>query len=373
MARTSPPKWWTCVVTSSSGERNWVDSAEAWHGDPSIEPPTRSVETFSALLPIFQQRMALAGAVNTKVVAAVSGGADSVLLARLLVAQCGGEGWSIAHFNHRLRDCAAVDAAFVEALAKGLDVPFDLGEWKTPPSRDSTGIENAARSARYRFLCECAERRGARFVLTGQHQNDQLETVLMHIARGAGLRGIAGMTEYRVLSSAVTLLRPMLKFTRAAVEKALKELKQPYCTDETNDDTRYTRNWVRWRLLPQLRARLGESFDADTLRLASHAAELLDETERQVNRHWNQIVLPTREPNVVRLVVSRLKRTPQPLVIELIRVVWRQQGWPMDGAASAHWRELGGAAFWPPDTRKCFPGGVLVQSTADWIEFRGTK
>ena len=121
---------------------------------------------------------------------AVSGGADSVALLRLLVADPGPGRVFVAHFDHRLRPESADDCRFVESLAH----EFQL-EFRSRAARDSLprADEAAARAARYQFLREEAERVGARYVLTAHTADDQAETILHRILRGTGPRGLRGM------------------------------------------------------------------------------------------------------------------------------------------------------------------------------------
>ena len=123
-----------------------------------------------------------------------------------------------AHFNHRLRGAAAdADQQFVQQTCQSLNVHCLLGDADPvayPQARAGTGLESAARQLRYRFLIETAEQSGARYVATGHTADDQAETVLHHVLRGTGLAGLAGIPAIRRASEAVTLVRPLLSFSR---------------------------------------------------------------------------------------------------------------------------------------------------------------
>ncbi|MGL4463700.1 MAG: tRNA lysidine(34) synthetase TilS, partial [Planctomycetia bacterium] len=193
------------------------------HGDRGT-----AVDRFTAAL-----RRATSASVcppGSTVVAAVSGGADSVALAagwRLLL-QERGDALHIAHFDHRLRSDSEDDVRFVGDLASTWNVPFHCG---SPESslRDAPGgsLENAARRARYAFLGSVARSVGASVILTAHNRDDQIETVLHRVLRGAGWSGLAGIPAVRPLVRGVDLLRPMLAVPRTLVEGFLGELRQP--------------------------------------------------------------------------------------------------------------------------------------------------
>ena len=137
------------------------------------------------------------------VLAAVSGGADSVALLRAVAAlKTGGAGrLCVAHFNHKLRDQADEDQQFVVALCKQIGLSCETGASDVAQlaANEGEGIEPAARRARYEFLKQAAGRVGARFVLTAHTADDQAETILHRIIRGTGIAGLAGMSRSRRL------------------------------------------------------------------------------------------------------------------------------------------------------------------------------
>ncbi len=190
----------------------------------------------------------------------VSGGPDSLCLLSALHEL----GWPVvaAHFNHRLRPEAAEEAAAVEAMAAKMGVPFVGGEGDVPQhaAENKMSTEAAARDLRYRFLFEQARRCDARAVAVGHTADDQVETVLMHFLRGAGLNGLKGMEystvlrEYQVESNDgnILLVRPLLDVWRAdTVAYCESHGLQPHY-DATNDSMEFLRNRVRHELIPLL-------------------------------------------------------------------------------------------------------------------------
>jgi tRNA(Ile)-lysidine synthase len=200
-------------------------------------------------------------------VLAVSGGADSVALLRAAVSLgAGGAGrLTVAHFNHRLRPDADADEQFVVALAAELGLPCEVGRADVAQHAAATGegLEAAARAIRYEFLRETSERLGARYVATGHTADDQAETVLHRVLRG----------RLRLLSPAVTLVRPLLDVRRREVLEYLGRLGQAYCVDPTNADRSLTRNRIRHELLPLLAQQYNPEVTEALLRLSRLAAD----------------------------------------------------------------------------------------------------
>ncbi|HOX05813.1 MAG TPA: tRNA lysidine(34) synthetase TilS [Planctomycetota bacterium] len=200
--------------------------------------------------------------------AATSGGPDSTALAAALAELvAAGELRAelvLAHFDHAIRPDSARDAEWVGGLARRLGAGFvvERGDVPALASRDGLGIEEAARNARLAFLERAAANCGARFVATGHTADDQAETVLFRIMRGAGVRGMAGIPSERPISPArpeVLLVRPMLETTRREVLAYLAERKLDYLTDPTNRDTaNQARARIRHETLPALEERLRE-------------------------------------------------------------------------------------------------------------------
>ena len=146
-------------------------------------------------------------------VVAVSGGSDSVGMLRVLrhLARPLGLSLCVAHLDHGVRGAEArADAAFVDALASSLGLPFVLGCWQ--PTR-AGHFESDARRARYDWLTEVAQQRGASVIAVGHTSDDQAETILHRVIRGTGPRGLAGIPARRELSSSprLTLVRPCLE------------------------------------------------------------------------------------------------------------------------------------------------------------------
>jgi tRNA(Ile)-lysidine synthase len=320
----------------------------------------------------------IAGWRDLSVVIAVSGGADSVAMARALAklkSQAGGPGRLIlAHFNHRLRAEAENDAEFVRILAEKLELAFELGSADVAAlaSLGGDGIESAAREARYSFLLQSAQKHGARYIATAHTADDKIETTLFNILRGTGLAGLAGIPRVRPLSAAVTAIRPMLELRRADVLAYLEALGQDYRTDPTNQSLDYTRNRLRHELLPALREQYHFDIDNSLLRLSNVAADAQRLIERQAGELLDRCLLPNDSTSsAVRLDLRPLQNQDRHLVRELFITLWRRNGWPLQAMGFDEWNTLATMAEAQVISsskipcRVTLPGGLVVQRDTD--------
>ncbi|MFT4604246.1 MAG: tRNA(Ile)-lysidine synthase, partial [Rhodothermales bacterium] len=201
---------------------------------------------------------------------AVSGGMDSVTLAHCL--HQAGFSIVLGHVHHGLRESAYKDEALVKGLAGELGCPFEaarLNLVKTP----GASMQAEARDARYAALASMADQVGALGIVTAHHADDQAETVLINLARGAGPQGLGGMDAVSVVPGRtdLKLYRPLLERTRAEIEAIALARGLRWAEDPTNQDLVYRRNAVRSRLLPVLH----EIFGAGASRAIARSARLL--------------------------------------------------------------------------------------------------
>ena len=203
----------------------------------------------------------------------VSGGSDSVALARALLALAPTSDFTLAglaHFNHQLRPTAARDEAFCRELARTLDLPFvaESADVAAHAAASSLSIEDAARRLRYAFLERAAQEAGATRVAVGHTLDDQAETVLLKLMRGAGPTGLGG-----VYPSKGRVVRPLIEASRDDLRAWLASIGQAWVEDETNADVSNPRNRVRHRVLPELDAANGGSTRGAIARSAELARE----------------------------------------------------------------------------------------------------
>lgn len=221
------------------------------------------------------------------IVAAVSGGADSVCMLLLLVKFYTKDKIIAAHFNHMIRgEEADSDEAFVRDLCDKLSVRFVSGSANIPElaASEGRGLEETARKYRYEFLNKLASEENA--VVAAAHNADDLaETVLMHIFRGSTVNGLKGISYIQG-----NVVRPVLDLTREETERVCRDEGIAYRTDSTNSDTSYTRNYVRLSLLPLLNERFGGNVSEALIRLSAAAKNDCDYIDSAADSAYGSVV-----------------------------------------------------------------------------------
>ncbi len=207
-----------------------------------------------------------------RVLVAVSGGPDSLALLSVLreIVPTIPLALVVAHFDHGWRGESADDARFVAGLAERWGYPWALGQADASLAR----TEDAARTARYRFLRETARASGCSLIALGHTQDDQVETLLLHLLRGSGARGLGAM---RARSD--DLARPLLGISRQEIETYLHLRQLTPVRDPSNQDVRFARNRVRRDLLPAL-----DRFSPASRRLLARTAEILADEDRLLDQ-----------------------------------------------------------------------------------------
>jgi tRNA(Ile)-lysidine synthase len=253
---------------------------------------------------------------GTKIIAAVSGGSDSVALLVILneLADEMHLSLSAAHFDHGIRTEAARERKLVERLASRLGVPLIVGTGSVPAEarKRKKGIEETARLLRHRYLEKVADQLNADAVALGHTKDDQVETILHHIIRGTGWRGIAGIPARRGI-----FIRPLLTCSRASLAEMLRVRGIRYAVDRSNFDSTFVRNRIRNRLLPYLRRNFNPSIDGSILRLGENIAEGWEALEKSA-RH---LVPAAREDGTVEFPLNTLERLSEHqlyLVLDLL-------------------------------------------------------
>jgi tRNA(Ile)-lysidine synthase len=271
------------------------------------------------------------------VVLGVSGGPDSLCLAHALLTLRDDLGVTlhVAHLDHGIRGKESqADAAFVAVLAHewGLSSTVESGNVPQYARGQKLAIEEAARRTRYLFLGQVAQRIGASCVAVGHNADDQVETILMHLMRGSGLRGLRGMLYVQLLGaepwwsgSTVRLIRPLLDVPRQEIEAYCQEHGLQPRFDRSNLDLTYHRNRIRHELIPHLESfnpRIREVLrrsaraiadDYDYLRLQGLDtwSELVTETDDTVTfplQRWLQLH-PSQQRQLLREAIHRLRRS----------------------------------------------------------------
>lgn len=256
---------------------------------------------------------------NDRVIVAVSGGPDSVALLYSLNALSRELriNLHIAHLDHGLRKGSYKDRKFVEGIAKKLKLPVTSARVNIRGLAKRGSLEEIARNARLGFLFRAAEDIKADKIALGHNLDDQAETVIMRLLRGAGLYGLSGIMPKRKIAG-FTVIRPLIEIKRSEIEAYLKKKKIKACQDASNREDIYFRNRVRNRLLPQLE----KGYNKNIKEVLSNAANSIgldyDYLNRQaalaMRRLGNKLYLkkliklhPAILRLVLRLSIARLK------------------------------------------------------------------
>ncbi len=267
------------------------------------------------LLPWMQQWNMLPDPGGT-ILCAVSGGRDSVCLLHYLHTLGEKQGFTVAagHYNHHMRPTAQRDEDFVRALCQKLGVAFytDGSDVEATARKRGLGVEETGRELRYAFLAQTADRIGAQRIATAHHQNDQAETVLLHLLRGTGPEGLRGIPPVRG-----RLIRPLLDTPREEIEAYLAAHGLPYVEDETNTSTAFARNRLRLKVLPQLK-KINPAFARNIARTAAIVG--------REDRYLDQLAqerLPAAGEN---LTCAALAAAPEALRPRMIRLLLDRLG-----------------------------------------------
>jgi tRNA(Ile)-lysidine synthase len=340
----------------------------------NTRPNQRRIETMDrGVYPRLKHAIAQAKLIvsGDRVGVAVSGGADSVALLRLLDdlrAQLGII-LLVVHFDHKLRKESADDARFVEQLAKRLGLKFIAGaaDVAAEAARNKWNLEDAGRRLRYAFFEDVVKRGEANRIAVAQTMDDQAETVLARVLRGSGPSGLAG-----ILATNGAVVRPLLAVRRADLRQYLRSIGQQWREDATNRDTTRQRARIREKLLPLLENEFSASATEQLRKLARLSAEEA--------AFWNALVddryraLATGDGKTVSISIARLlsplalrplqgdaSGEPQRSLTErLIRRLYQSAG-SCAGLSSAHVERVILLAATGASGKKIeLPGGVLV-------------
>ncbi len=206
---------------------------------------------------------------NANITVALSGGADSVALLVSLI-NLNEYNISACHLNHGIRSITAQrDEDFARELCQKLSVPFysERVDIKKLCQTQKGSVETVARNERYAFFGRASVHFGGSLIATAHTMSDNAETVLFNITRGTSTDGVCGIPPKRDI-----FIRPLIKLKRADIERYLAENNQQHINDETNDDEKYTRNFLRHSVVPKLKE-LNPSFEEAVFRLSESARE----------------------------------------------------------------------------------------------------
>lgn len=298
---------------------------------------------------------------------AVSGGPDSALLLRFM-GDCASEfGITLAavHFNHHLRGAESdADERFVRSLADSMGIAYLGGhaEVARVAREKKRNLEATARELRYRFFFSLVDQGRLDKVVTAHTANDQAETVLMRLLRGAGTRGLSGI--FPLLEGKVA--RPFLDLTRGDVMREIEARKLEYRLDSTNLDSRLRRNKVRRELLPLLE----REFNPGIIPLLKHLADrardeeaFLEQQALERSRPWR-----LREGAEEKISVRALEGFAPAIQRRVLRQMLLAARPDLRGLAYSHIEELRRFALSAQSGRSLpLPGGTIAKKEFDWL------
>lgn len=310
-----------------------------------------------------------------RVLVGVSGGPDSSALLLILASLARPLRVELraAYFDHRLRGprASARERRAVEDLAAraGLPLVAGSGDVRAHAQASRLSLEEAARELRYRFLAQAAREAACGVVAVGHTAGDCVETVLLHILRGSGLRGLSGMAPRSpwplpAAGDALALVRPLLGLTREETEAYCREAGLTPLRDPSNRSPAFLRNRVRNQLLPLLR-RYNPGVDAALLRLADAARADLEIIEKLAGDAIPATASP--DSSLVRLPRRRLADLPQSLRLHALRLAAERLLGDARDLGDRHLRAMAAAAGRPVGTRLDLPRDLRLEVGYDQV------
>jgi len=301
-----------------------------------------------------------------RLLVAVSGGPDSVCLLHILVKLQDELGIKlhVAHLDHQLRGAeSAADAQYVAELAHRLGIPatIEQRDVKTYQTRQRISLEEAAREVRYAFLAQVARSIGASRVAVGHTADDHIETILMHLIRGTGTRGLRGL-EASTRWQSVLIIRPLLEVSRQETTDYCHRHKLMPRLDASNLSLSPLRNRIRQQLLPLLRSYNPQVAEA-LLRTARIAGDDLAYLDEEIARLWDTVA--QKQESAIILDKDRFLELPPALKRHLLRAAIERLLGNLKDIEMRHIEEIMTALSKPAGKRISLPGGLMFSIEYD--------
>jgi len=255
---------------------------------------------------------------QARILLAVSGGQDSLCLLRLLLDLQAKWQWElgVAHCDHRWQNDAGM-ADHVQQWVQGYRIPF----FRLTAAIPVTETEASARSWRYQVLRDCCQDNEYNYLVTGHTGSDRAETLLYNLIRGSGSDGLQALTWQRALTENISLVRPLLNFSRSETQQFCEQFQLPVWEDAANENLSYARNRLRQQILPQLK----EHFNPQVEMALAQTAEILQaETEYLQVLATDLFKKASIETSGYSLARDSLQTVPLALQRRVMRLFWRQ-------------------------------------------------
>ena len=343
---------------------------------PPIPPPTiigidmakRPVTLEQRVARFIREHKLVPG--GSRLLLAVSGGADSTCLLHVLnsLRQELGIELHVAHLDHQLRGAESeADAGYVAGLAGSLGIPAtierrDVGAYQ---KEHRISLEEAAREVRYLFLAEVAASIGAGCVATGHTGDDQVETILMHLVRGTGTRGLIGLrpsNKWGLGGNQVTIVRPLLEVSRQETVQYCRHHRLEPRTDTSNLSLSPLRNRIRRQLIPLLESYNPQVAEA-LLRLSAVAEDEISLLDEEVARLWPEVVW--QHEGVIVLDKEGFKPLPPALKRHLLRAAVEELLGSLKDIETRHIEEIMAALDKAAGKQVSLPGEIIFSIDYD--------
>lgn len=319
-----------------------------------------------------------------KVLIAVSGGPDSIALLQAMHELAGQFQITLlaGHLNHRLRgEESEGDAAFVQKFCVERSITCVINRVSDAALQPKQShLESQARRIRYQWLERTASQDQCRWIMTGHTMNDQAETVLHHLIRGTGWRGMRGIAPSRRLSlpdnddakpiklrDSLTLVRPLLNSTRSDVLDFLDQRQINAKHDSSNDDPRFMRNRLRHQVMPVLDLLVNRQAVRHLAQLSERARRMYPLIRRSARRLLKKATLPAAD-GVFVLDQRIFSRAKEDTLQEALQQLWQKNGWPIGRMNTARWNEVMEVCrLQRPQVQ--LPGGIVVRYKLQVVQF----
>ncbi|MEA3492966.1 MAG: tRNA lysidine(34) synthetase TilS [Candidatus Margulisiibacteriota bacterium] len=306
-----------------------------------------------------------------RVLIAVSGGVDSTALLNLLhsIKEEFDLDLHVAHLNHMLRrGDAELDLKFVQELSSRLGIPVtaEACDVQAMANQEKKGLEAAARVARYNFFERVAKQIGADKIAVGHTADDNVETFLMRMLRGAGLKGLCGITPKRG-----KIIRPMIKNWRKEIEEYVGSIKLVPRRDYTNYESKYLRNRVRMKLVPQLRL-YNLNIKEIILQTILLLTEDSDYLEKKADEYLKEMIVSTDE-NELKLELLKLKGLEGAIQGRVVRCAIEKIKGDLIDVSFVHIKDIGDKLNDTESWELHLPGGIFASGSQGVLTISGEK